>query len=372
MSYDIFKTDGNKLTTLSDGNVDTVKTDLTLVGKNYSGFGQYINENFVKLLENFATSGAQPTNPLEGQLWYDKSQGRLKVYTINGWKGANGTLVEASEPKLRSTGDIWINSSEKRMYFYVGNDKYPASKIWNDSQYKSGLDVVSTVDTNGNSVDVLELWISDTMLGIFSPKAFKVGLDTAGNSNIPGYTTISAGFTTNPSLLNDPNLNFIFDTIVRTAKKLLSLDGITSYTADDFLKRSSTQGDQTLGKITIKNDNGLTVGNNQYANFKIDGVDLRIENVAPDGNIYLTTSHSSQTYTSLKIDATTQRVGIVTSNPTRTLDVNGDMVVGGPLKLASYTDTTRSSLSPANGDIIYNTTQNKFQGYANGSWANLN
>ena len=173
-------------------------------------------------------------------------------------------------------------------------------------------------------------------------------------------------------MLNDPNLNFIFDTIVRTAKKLLSLDGITSYTADDFLKRSSTQGDQTLGKITIKNDNGLTVGNNQYANFKIDGVDLRIENVAPDGNIYLTTSHSSQTYTSLKIDATTQRVGIVTSNPTRTLDVNGDMKVSGPLRMANLSTTAIGNLSAQLGDVVYNTTTNKFQGYTNTGWVDLN
>ena len=79
MSYIINKSDGNTLATVADGQIDQLSSSLTLVGKNYSGFGEYINENFVKLLENFSST-TQPTAPISGQLWYDTTENKLKVY----------------------------------------------------------------------------------------------------------------------------------------------------------------------------------------------------------------------------------------------------------------------------------------------------
>ena len=70
MAYQINKTSGALLVNLADGQIDTNSTDITLIGKNYSGFGESINENFVKILENFANSSA-PANPLAGQIWWD-------------------------------------------------------------------------------------------------------------------------------------------------------------------------------------------------------------------------------------------------------------------------------------------------------------
>ena len=79
MSYRINRTDGELLVDLTDGNIDTTSTNLTLIGKNYQGFGELVNENFVKLLENFAST-SQPSNPVTGQVWYDKQDQRLKVF----------------------------------------------------------------------------------------------------------------------------------------------------------------------------------------------------------------------------------------------------------------------------------------------------
>ena len=114
MSYDINKTDGTALTTIADGTIDTNATDLTLIGKNASIYGEYLNENFVKLLENFA-SPDEPSHPINGQLWFDTSQKRLKVYvspedlnikpnpqSLGYFKSTSGTIVSDTQPFNRS------------------------------------------------------------------------------------------------------------------------------------------------------------------------------------------------------------------------------------------------------------------------------
>ena len=75
MSYRLNRTDGQLLVDLTDGILDTTTTDLTLIGKNYKGFGEFLNENFIGLLENFAST-SQPANPMVGQIWFDKQDNR--------------------------------------------------------------------------------------------------------------------------------------------------------------------------------------------------------------------------------------------------------------------------------------------------------
>ena len=77
MAYTVNKTSGAVLTTISDGTIDTT-TDLTLIGKNYAGYGEFLNENMVKMLENFANTSA-PSSPLAGQMWWDTTNSLLNT-----------------------------------------------------------------------------------------------------------------------------------------------------------------------------------------------------------------------------------------------------------------------------------------------------
>jgi hypothetical protein len=98
MAYKINNTFGTLLVTLADGTIDVATTDLTLIGKGYAGFGEKLNENLIKLLENFNNTTA-PTNKQQGQLWYDRTNNQINVYTGSKWKPVG------IDHELRNTAD---------------------------------------------------------------------------------------------------------------------------------------------------------------------------------------------------------------------------------------------------------------------------
>ena len=124
MAYVITKTTGEKLTIVNDGTIDQT-TSLTLVGRNYSNFGQIINENFVQLLENFANT-TPPSNPIVGQLWYDSSKKKLRVNTgsaFNTNAGLPQLIAADTQPSGQTAGDMWYDTSVQKLYLY-DNSKY--------------------------------------------------------------------------------------------------------------------------------------------------------------------------------------------------------------------------------------------------------
>lgn len=138
MAYKLNKTDGTLLTELVDGQIDTTSSDLTLIGRNYVGFGEALNENLIKLLENFASSGA-PSTPIKGQVWYDTSEARLKVYDGAAFK-SNGPIVQNTQPQMVA-GDIWINNSTNKLYFFDGTDLVLVGPVYENAQGLSGWEV---------------------------------------------------------------------------------------------------------------------------------------------------------------------------------------------------------------------------------------
>jgi len=125
MPYILNKTNGTVLVTVQDANLDQT-TNLDFVGKNYSGYGEIQNENFLKLLENFSNTTA-PTRPIEGQLWYNTAEKKLYLYDSQYWKSI-ANLEVATEANIPSTtkapkeGDLWFNSTKKQLNVYDGND----------------------------------------------------------------------------------------------------------------------------------------------------------------------------------------------------------------------------------------------------------
>lgn len=125
MPYILNKTNGTILATVQDASLDQ-NTDLIFVGKNFAGYGEYQNENFLKLLENFANTTA-PTKPIEGQLYYNISEKKFYVYDNLYWKGI-ANLESSSETNIPTStkspvqGDLWFNTTKKQLNVYDGYD----------------------------------------------------------------------------------------------------------------------------------------------------------------------------------------------------------------------------------------------------------
>lgn len=123
MPYIINNTNGTIVATVQDASLDRT-TDLIFVGRNYAGYGEIQNENFLKLLENFAKS-APPSRPIGGQLWYDTANKRLSIYDTNGWKGIANLEIANEDPSAEispKAGDLWYDIVEQQLHVYNGSN----------------------------------------------------------------------------------------------------------------------------------------------------------------------------------------------------------------------------------------------------------
>ena len=328
MSYQLNKTDGTLLLDLIDGQIDTASTNLTLVGRNYTGYGEYFNENFIRLLENFSNTAA-PSNPLTGQTWWDNADQRLKVYDGTVWKASGGPIVQNTRPQMVA-GDMWIDNLNNQVYAFDGTDLMLMGPQYTVTQGKSGFEVGSILDQQSRSRTVVYLYTGGTLSAVISSIEFTpiyaqrvLGLVTADNPNgiiRVGYNIIDTA-------------NFKFRGIANSANALVTTTGIVR-TADSFLP--STANGITTGTLTIQNSGGLTIGLSQNNVQKVVGPRFYIENQLTDHDLSLrvkSTSFGSISVDAIYVDASTARVGIFTTNrlPEYTLDVEGDLRVTGDL-----------------------------------------
>ena len=328
MSYQLNKTDGTLLLDLIDGQIDTASTNLTLVGRNYTGYGESFNENFIKLLENFSNTAA-PSNPLTGQLWWNSSDQRLQVYNGTVWKSSGGPIVQNTQPQMVA-GDLWIDNLNNQVYAFDGTDLMLMGPQYSETQGKSGFEIGSILDSQSRSRTVTNLYVGGTLTAVISSIEFTpiyaqrvIGLVTATNPN--GIIKIGMNII--------DTANFKFRGIADSANALVTAGGIVR-TADSFLPSTATG--ITTGTLTIQNSGGLTIGLSQNNVQKVVGPRFYIENQLTDHDLSLRVKSSTFgaiSVDAIYVDASAAKVGIFTTNrlPAYTLDVEGDIRCTGNL-----------------------------------------
>jgi hypothetical protein len=203
MAYTINLTDGTIFAVVADGTINT-GSSVALPGKNYAGYGEFLDENFIQMLENFsspANGSGLPTNaklgaPLEGQLWWDSTNLSLKVYNGSLWKVAGGTTASASAPSTPNVGDLWYDTGNDQLNVYNG---VSWTTVGPSSVGGTGVQAVTINDSGGNPHSVITFTIGGDTIAIlnqdaaFTPQSAITGWGSSGLQQIkPGLNLSTA------------------------------------------------------------------------------------------------------------------------------------------------------------------------------------
>ena len=340
MAYKLNKTDGTLLTELVDGQKDDTSCDLTLIGRNFVGFGEALNENLIKLLENFAATSA-PGTPVVGQLWYDTSEGRLKVYGGTGFK-SNGPIVQNTQPQMVA-GDIWIDNANNQLYFFDGSDLVLVGPVYNSAQGLSGWQIDTVRDRSSVDYTVTKLYVGGTLTAIVSNDEFLPTVTEQTRLNIT--SNIRQGI----NIIDEDN--FRFYGVADSANSLITdaIDPATGLrirkTASQFLP-SDAPG-ETVESLAIRNQSGLTIGRSGESRYFISGNFTNFQNTLVDkGMRFRLLNSTDNEYEALLITANDRRMGVNLETgdlPRATLDVNGDTIIRGDLTVEGSNTVLESS-----------------------------
>jgi hypothetical protein len=219
MTYTLHHSDGTFFGNILVGQADGINntapgnptyplTNLTLFGENFSGYGLPMNENFVKLLENFAST-TSPTRPITGQLWWDKTNHLLKSFNGTVWAAINGAISLASAPTNPITGEFWWDTTSQEL------------KIWNGASWSviggggnanvtSAAETITVLDTLTHPHLVTTISINGTVASVLSndPQFLTTDPQISGFGTIgPGFNILSGSFYNGLAILNATNLN---------------------------------------------------------------------------------------------------------------------------------------------------------------------
>jgi len=191
MAYQVNRYNGSFLVSVADGTIDNT-TNIRFVGKNYAGYGQVQNENFLHLMENFA-GASQPSKPVSGQIWYDSTDRKIKVYDGSRFRIVGGSTASASAPLGLSAGEFWFDSLAQQLYCWTGTE-FILVGPQNSTTLGETTITASTVKDSGNeNRTIARIKAGGTDIAIFSKDTFT--LSDADKALIPNFGRIKKGVT---------------------------------------------------------------------------------------------------------------------------------------------------------------------------------
>ena len=268
---------------------------MTLIGKNYAGYGQFLDDNFIHLLENSSNSTA-PSAPLTGQLWWDSSNGLLKVYNGTVFKTISAATAASSAPSSNSTGDLWFDTTNQQLKVWTGSAWLLVGPAFTAGTGTTGAIPDTIVDNTNVSHVVIKLYVNNNVVGIVSKDSgFTPQTPISGFAGgvLPGITLAS-------TVASVPQL------FQGTATNAQTLGG---YSSSSFLLKNTNE--TTNGTFAILNNGGLTVGANQDFKASVSGANVIIANQTSNGNINFSANVAGTPTTVMTINGST---GVVSGN----------------------------------------------------------
>ena len=320
MAYEIKYTDTvNKGSIIVDDNTLNTETSISLPGKNYTGYGTAVSENFLHLLENFANNNA-PARPVEGQLWYDTTDGvdQLKIYDGTTWIAASGVKKATNQPAVSnsSTGDLWVNTETQQLYLFTGSAWVLVGPEFSDGLL-TGAQSESIVGTDDITYSVLSFKVENQTAIIISSRAF------IPKVTIPGFTNgVGAGMNISTvPLVGNENLKY-FGTAEKADALVVNNQVVA---ASNFLRGDAPTNSQF--QLSIKNDSGILIGSSGQLGLQASGKSAIIQQNSELSNLDFRMRNSSSTYdTIMRLDAR-GLVGINTAAPENELDLKGSLKI---------------------------------------------
>lgn len=296
MAYTINLTDGTIFAVVADGTINQ-SSSMTLIGKNYAGYGDFLDENFIHLLENGANN-TPPGAPLTGQLWYDKSVaggGVLKVYNGVTFKTIGAATASSTAPASNVTGDLWYDTVNAQLKVWTGTAWLLVGPQFTAGQGTSGAIVETITDQSSVTHVVIRLYVQDSTVGFISKDAA-----FTPQTAISGFTTIRPGITLSTLVGSQVPL------FQGTATDAQNLDGLDS---SQFLR--SDENDFTTGTLSIQNNTGLFVGSNSDFVASVSGTNVSLRNQTSAGNLTIGVNVSGTPTTALQVFGANAAVGVL-------------------------------------------------------------
>lgn len=344
MAYEVRFTDEiNKGVIVVEDRTINTDTSLGLPGRRATSYGQAISENFLHLLENF-TDTTPPDRPVEGQLWYDNTDGvnQLKIYDGTTWQAASGFKKSDNEPAVSNSlaGDLWVNTENQQLYLFSGSAWILVGPQFSDGLLTGGeAQVIAGIDDKEYNIFVIK--IQDTPAVIFSNSTF------VPKTAIPGFRTgIKAGVN-----LSENAENYKYYGVAEKADALVVAG--STVPAGNFLRSDAES--TTDFKLRIKNNDGLQLGNGGQVSLVVDRESGIIQHNTGGSNFIFRLSDGSNYKSVLTVDST-EKVGVNNISPDEELDVVGNIKIsqkaGDPTSGVLSVDTTIQSNDINQGSIV--------------------
>ena len=320
MAYTINKTDGSVIATITDGTVDNT-TSVQLFGKSFSGFGEGLNENLVKLLENSAGTSA-PSAPLTGELWMDTAVGQLKVYNGSAFEPTGGAKSQSLAPTSPGAGDLWHDSDDDQLYVHTGSAFQLVGPVYTAGQTLSGWKIETIASSGGNKV-VSSMYAGNTRVAILSKEDFTPSVTQSG------FAAVKAGITLNSTL------GAVFDG-TNTQASFINITGTTNTSSTvvaggNFLRADAA--DTTTGALTVDTDSGIIIGDAQELTVTVSGNDVTVAQTSQDKDLKFTVNDGGVTKTPLTLTGADGGIDLV-----------GDLTITGNLNVSGAYNYTSSNI----------------------------